>query len=87
MADKNNNKKVEVQGVVVDILNGMEYKVLINYSGIEHTVFCYVSGRMRKNFIEIKKGDLVIVSITLYDINKGVIVKRLNSRKTMEVAE
>jgi len=37
---------------------------------------CYLSGKMRKNYIKILPGDKVKIEMTHYDLNKGRIVYR-----------
>ena len=76
---------VVVEGVVTGELPALEYEVKINFQGIDHALICYVSGKMRKNFIQIRKGDKVEVAISLYNIDKGRIIKRLTNRKPVEV--
>ncbi len=76
------NKTVVVEGTIVDILPGLEYNVEVDFKGLKHFVKCYVSGKMRTNFIQLVKGDQVRVEISLYDINVGRIVYRLTKRKT-----
>ncbi len=81
--DINNELKTEsisAEGEVIDILPGLEYVVRINYQGIQHDVKCYVSGKMRTNYIQLTKGDMVSVEISLYDINQGRITYRLTKR-------
>lgn len=83
----NDNKKEEkstesiiAEGVVLRILPGLEYEVEIDFKGIKHKVICYVSGKMKSNFIQIGEGDQVKVEISLYDINKGRIIYRITKR-------
>lgn len=80
--DKNDSKEgvVTVEGEVLDVLPGLEYLVEIEFQGIKHEIVCYVSGKMRKNYIQLEKGDKVRVEISLYDIDKGRIVYRLTQR-------
>lgn len=73
-------ESVTVEGEVIDILPGLEYMVRIDYNGIQHDVKCYVSGKMRTNYIQLTKGDQVRVEISLYDINQGRITYRLTKR-------
>ncbi|BCX13498.1 MAG: translation initiation factor IF-1 [Candidatus Dojkabacteria bacterium] len=83
MEKKNKKDFVIVEGVVTEVLTGLKYKVMVEYQGIEFELQeCYVAGKMRKNFIQIEKGDRVKVEISLYDINKGRIVYRLTERKS-----
>jgi translation initiation factor IF-1 len=73
-------QSIVVEGVVKDVLPGLEYIVEIDYNGIKHDVNCYVSGKMKSHYIQISKGDEVKVEISLYDINKGRIVYRITKR-------
>ena len=41
-----------------------------------HIITAHISGRMRKNYIRILKGDRVIVEMTPYDLSKGRITFR-----------
>ena len=41
-----------------------------------HIVTAHISGKMRKNYIRILKGDAVTVELTPYDLSKGRIVYR-----------
>ena len=41
-----------------------------------HVVTAHISGKMRKNYIRILKGDKVTVDLTPYDLSKGRIVYR-----------
>ncbi len=69
---------IEAEGVVTSVLPELEYKVVIDFKGIKHEVKCHLSGKMRTNFIELEKDDQVRVRISLYDIDKGIIVRKLN---------
>jgi translation initiation factor IF-1 len=39
-------------------------------------IICYLSGKMRKNYIKILPGDKVRIELTPYDLNRGRIVFR-----------
>ncbi|SVA66461.1 uncharacterized protein METZ01_LOCUS119315, partial [marine metagenome] len=41
-----------------------------------HVVHAHISGKMRKNYIRILKGDEVTVELTPYDLSKGRIIYR-----------
>jgi len=43
----------------------------------QKVILCYLSGKMRKNFIKILPGDKVKVEITPYDLERGRIIYRL----------
>ncbi|GAB4284037.1 MAG: translation initiation factor IF-1 [Candidatus Dojkabacteria bacterium] len=79
---KNTSESFTIEGEVIDVLPGLEYLVKINYQGIEHTLKAYVSGKMKSNFIQISKGDVVKVEVSLYDINIGRIVYRVTRRNS-----
>jgi len=40
------------------------------------TILAHVSGRIRKNFIRILKGDKVKVELSPYDLSRGRIIYR-----------
>lgn len=87
---KTNGKESQfiiVEGIVTVALPELMYKVDIEFQGIKHEVVCHVSGKMRTNFIQLEKGDKVRVKISLYDIDKGIIVRRLTSRFNPRVQE
>ena len=71
---------IEVEGVVVAALPKLEYTVEIDFKGIKHSLTCHVSGKMKTRYIELEKGDKVILKISLYDIDRGIITKRLTKR-------
>jgi len=81
MSKSNQTETITAEGVVKDVLPGLEYIVEIDFKGMKHDVKSYVSGKMRSNFITISKGDKVKVEISLYDINTGRIVYRLSKPK------
>lgn len=84
---ENNTKKEQTlvfKGVVLKELPAMEYEVKIDFKGIEHRLCCYVSGKMKKNFIQIKEEDEVEVELSVYNIDKGRIIKRITPRKPIQ---
>jgi len=66
---------VVVEGEVVENLPNTLFRVKLFNS--EKIVLCYLSGKMRKNYIKILPGDKVRAEITPYDINRGRIVYRM----------
>ena len=66
--------KFEVEGVVLDILKGGKFRVKINDSNA--IIECTTSGRLKQNFIRIIKDDKVTVSMSPYDLTKGIITWR-----------
>lgn len=63
-----------LEGEVVENLPNTLFKVKIDSS--EKMVLCYLSGKMRKNYIKILPGDRVRLEITPYDLNRGRIIYR-----------
>ena len=66
--------KFELEGTVLDVLKGGKFRVKINETGA--IVECTTSGRLKQNFIKIIKDDKVTVSMSPYDLTKGIIVWR-----------
>ena len=64
---------IEAEGVVVEVLGNMNFKVEIMNS---HIILAYVSGKLRANKIRILVGDKVKVEMSPYDLTKGRIVWR-----------
>mgnify|MGYP001333043839 FL=1 len=64
---------IEMAGTVADILPNTTFRVELENG---HVITAHISGRMRKNYIRILKGDSVRVELTPYDLTKGRIVFR-----------
>ena len=69
------DEKIIVEGEVIENLPNTLFRVKLFNS--EKVILCYLSGKMRKNYIKILPGDKVRVEITPYDLNRGRIVYRL----------
>lgn len=65
---------IVVEGEVVENLPNTLFKVKI--FNTEKVIICYLSGKMRKNYIKILPGDVVKIEMTPYDLNRGRIVYR-----------
>lgn len=65
---------ITVEGEVVENLPNTLFKVKLLNS--EKVILCYLSGKMRKNYIKILPGDKVKIELTHYDLNRGRIVYR-----------
>jgi len=65
--------QIEMEGVVTDALPNTEFKVELENG---HVVHAHISGKMRKNYIRILRGDRVTVELTPYDLTKGRITYR-----------
>ena len=64
-----------LEGEVIENLPNTLFRVKID--GTDKVILCYLSGKMRKNFIKIMPGDRVRLEVTPYDPNRGRIVYRL----------
>lgn len=64
-----------VEGSVIENLPNTLFRVQLTNS--EKVILCYLSGKMRKNYIKILPGDKVRIEVTPYDVNRGRIVYRL----------
>ena len=64
---------IEMEGTVTETLpNTMVWVELEN----GHVVTAHISGKMRKHYIRILRGDKVTVELTPYDLSKGRITYR-----------
>ncbi len=68
----------EVEGVVVQALPNAMFKIKINGDKI---IIAYVSGKMRKNYIRILLGDVVVVQMSSYDSLRGRIIFRKKEKE------
>lgn len=59
---------IEMDGVVTEVLPNTTFRVELENG---HKVICHISGRMRKHYIRILRGDKVKVELTPYDLTKG----------------
>lgn len=66
-------EQIEMEGTVVDTLPNTMFRVQLENG---HVVLAHISGKMRKNYIRILKGDKVTVEMTPYDLSKGRITFR-----------
>ena len=70
VAESKHEDKIEVEGIVVEVLKGSDYLVELPNG---HKVTAYVSGKMRMNMIHVLPGDKVTVQLTPYDLKRGII--------------
>ena len=70
---------VEAEGEVVVALPNAFFKVKLVDSDVE--LMCTISGKIRKNSINIIPGDKVTVEISKYDLTKGRITFRTKRTK------
>lgn len=68
-------KKIIFKGMVVKNLPNVTF--LIKFEEIDNPIICYLSGKMRINFIKILPGDIVKVEFSCFDYSKGRIIYRI----------
>jgi len=66
---------VEAEGEVLEACKGATFRVKVDLN--DAVVLCHVSGKIRKNFINILPGDKVKVELSPYDLTKGRITYRM----------
>ncbi len=66
-------EKVEVEGTVVEALKATQFRVELDNG---HEVLAYLSGKMRRYYIRILRGDRVRVELSPYDLTRGRITYR-----------
>lgn len=66
-----------VEGEVVENLPNTLFRVRLDQAYGEKVILCYLSGKMRKNYIKILPGDRVRIEMTPYDLEKGRITYRI----------
>jgi translation initiation factor IF-1 len=76
--------QIEMEGTVIDTLPNTMFRVELENS---HVIIAHISGKMRKNYIRILKGDKVTVQLTPYDLTKGRITFRSRDGKPNPNAE
>jgi translation initiation factor IF-1 len=69
---------ITMEGVVQDCLPDTKFKVELENNVV---ILCTISGKIRKNYIKILRGDKVTVEISPYDLEKGRITFRHSGRK------
>ncbi|MCH7490988.1 MAG: translation initiation factor IF-1 [Gemmatimonadetes bacterium] len=65
-----------MMGTVKEVLPNTTFKVELENG---HEVLAYVSGKMRKHYIRILRGDRVSVDLSPYDLTRGRITYRYKS--------
>ena len=66
-------KSIELDGTVIESLGNAMFRVELENG---HVVTAHISGKIRKHYIRILRGDTVMVALTPYDLTKGRIIFR-----------
>jgi translation initiation factor IF-1 len=64
---------IEMEGTVIETLPNTMFRVQLENG---HIVTAHISGKMRKHYIRILRGDKVTVEMTPYDLTKARITYR-----------
>jgi translation initiation factor IF-1 len=81
---KTEENKLEIEGTVIEALPDAYFRVELDNG---HVLLAYLSGRMRKNYIRILRGDRVKVELSAYDMTRGRITYRYVRRGNTDEAE
>jgi len=74
---KDDDKSVELEGTIHEVLPGTMFRVKLENG---HLVLAHISGKMRKRFIRLVAGDRVKIEMSPYDREKARIVYRVDPR-------
>ena len=64
---------IEVEGTVMEPLPNAMFRVELADG---HRVLAHASGKMRRHFIRILRGDKVLVELSPYDLSRGRVTYR-----------
>ena len=64
---------IEQEGTIIEALSNAMFRVELENG---HVVTAHISGKIRKHYIRILRGDKVMVALTPYDLSKGRIIFR-----------
>ena len=67
---------IQMMGTVKEVLPNTTFRVELENG---HEVLAYVSGKMRKHYIRILRGERVSVDLSPYDLTRGRITYRYKS--------
>jgi len=70
---KNKNDTIVTKGRITDASPGAKFKVTLENGHILNAV---ISGKIRKNNIQILLDDIVEIEMSVYDLNTGRIIYR-----------
>lgn len=68
------DSKIECEGQIVEILPNAFFKVRL--IGYDHDILCTLSGKMKKNNINVCLYDNVIIEVDTYTLKRGRIIYR-----------
>ena len=74
---------IEQDGVIVEALSNAMFRVELENG---HEITAHISGKMRMHYIKILPGDKVRVEMSPYDLSKGRIALRYESKSIFKEA-
>jgi translation initiation factor IF-1 len=69
-----NDAELTTEGTIIAVLPGTMFRVELDN---KHPVLAHISGKMRKRFIRLNRGERVRLELSPYDLGKARIVYRL----------
>jgi translation initiation factor IF-1 len=66
---------IKMEGVITEVLRNTNYRVKIE--NVELPILATLSGRIRQNNIKVLAGDRVQLDVSVYDLSRGRITRRL----------
>lgn len=70
-----NSELIELIGTVTEVLPNSTFRVRVE--NMEHTLTCYIGGKLKKHKIKVILADNVRLEVSPYDLSKGRITFRL----------
>ena len=67
-------EKMIMQGVVKENLPNRQFLVKL---GNDHILLAYLGNKIRRTRIQLIAGDIVEMEISTYDLDRGIITKRI----------
>ena len=65
---------ITTEGVVLEALPNTNFRVELENGAV---ILCHLAGKMRMNYIKIIPGDRVAVEMSIYDLTRGRIFRRV----------
>jgi translation initiation factor IF-1 len=75
---KSKNTRIELEGVVVDLLPNANFTVELDGG---NKVLTYLCGQMRRYYISVRLGDRVVVELSPYDLSRGRLTRVHRERR------
>jgi translation initiation factor IF-1 len=70
-----NSELIELTGKIEEVLPNSTFRVKVD--NMQHSILCYMGGRLKQHKIKIILGDAVKIEMSPYDLTKGRITYRL----------